>query len=78
MRKYVMWIIGLAGILLLAMGIYADIGNPTVAVIGGADGPTSVFVAAKVGGSFAVGLIFTGAAAIGGFAAWIMKKRGKK
>lgn len=46
-----------------------------ISVIGGADGPTSVFIAGKVGTDFWIALIAAGIV-IAGIAVLIWKKRG--
>lgn len=49
------------GLLLVISGAVMKMkGNTAVAVIGGADGPTSVFVAGKLNGDFSVMLMLTG------------------
>ena len=49
------------GMLLVISGCVMKLrGNTAVTVIGGADGPTSVFVAGKVNGDFSVMLILIG------------------
>lgn len=56
------------GIVLAAMGLVAAVsglilkarGYTSVSVIGGADGPTSIFLAGKVGGTWAVTGIIVG------------------
>lgn len=53
MKKWVKWLIGIAVFVILAaagMGWYLSSADVfSVAIIGGADGPTSIFVAGKVG-----------------------------
>lgn len=44
-----------AGLFLLALGAWFRSSQASVAVIGGADGPTSIFVAAKVNGAALTG-----------------------
>ena len=49
------------GMLLVVSGCVMKLkGNTAVTVIGGADGPTSVFVAGKLNGDFSVMLILVG------------------
>ena len=45
----------LAGLFLLALGAWFRSSQASVAVIGGADGPTSIFVAAKINGAALTG-----------------------
>lgn len=58
---------GIAGILLVILGFVMK--NQTVSVIGGADGPTSIFIVGKTGGNLfyiviAIGVILIAAAMI--------------
>ena len=55
------WILLVPGILMVIAGIIMKIRKTaSIAVIGGADGPTSVFVAGKLGDGFASGLAGAG------------------
>ena len=63
MKRKIAVVLGIAGILLTIIGILIDKMEQAAAIsiIGGADGPTSVFVAGKVGtsgfgGIFAAGI----------------------
>ena len=62
MKKVVGGIITIIGIVMAAWGIhvYAFAKEATSILIGGADGPTSVFIAGKVGNGFGLGTIFVG------------------
>lgn len=64
MKKWLIGIFGILSVLFLAGGIATKLMNGRVAasvsVIGGADGPTSIFLAGKVGNSSFVGLIAAG------------------
>lgn len=49
------------GMLLVISGVVMKLkGNTAVTIIGGADGPTSIFVAGKLNGDFSVMLILGG------------------
>lgn len=62
MKKVVGGIITIIGIVMAAWGIhvYVFAKEATSILIGGADGPTSVFIAGKVGNGFGLGTIFAG------------------
>ena len=62
MKKVVGGIITIIGIVMAAWGIhvYVFAKKATSILIGGADGPTSVFIAGKVGNGFGLGTIFVG------------------
>lgn len=62
MKKVVGGIITIIGIVMAAWGIhvYVFAEEATSILIGGADGPTSVFIAGKVGNGFGLGTIFAG------------------
>ena len=62
MKKVVGGIITIIGIVMAAWGIhvYVFAKEATSILIGGADGPTSVFIAGKVGKGFGLGTIFVG------------------
>lgn len=62
MKKVVGGIITIIGIVMTAWGIhvYVFAKEATSILIGGADGPTSVFIAGKVGNGFGLGTIFVG------------------
>ena len=54
MKKWIAIFIGLAaavGLMLAAAGAWVKIIKMSVAIIGGADGPTSIFVAGKINGA---------------------------
>ncbi len=55
---------GILGAILLGSGIFTWLnkGAAAVSIIGGADGPTSVFLAGKVGRNFSGGLTIVGGA----------------
>ena len=60
MKKTVGGIIAIVGFVLSVFGIITRVKGATSIVIGGADGPTSVFIAGKVGNGFGLGTIFAG------------------
>ena len=62
MKKVVGGIVTIIGIVMAAWGIhvYVFAKEATSILIGGADGPTSVFIAGKVGNGFGLGTIFVG------------------
>ena len=61
MKKRLALIVAILGIILVAFGISAKIkGAASIGIIGGADGPTAIFIAGKVGDGFSIGVIVTG------------------
>lgn len=61
MKKAIGIGMGIIGVLLAIFGIIFKVKqNIAVSVIGGADGPTSIFVAGKVGGDVSVFAIIAG------------------
>lgn len=61
MKKWVAVIVAAIGIVLAGFGISAKIkGAASIGIIGGADGPTAIFVAGKVGDGFSLGIILLG------------------
>lgn len=61
MKKAIGIGIGIVGVLLAVFGIIFKVKqNIAVSVIGGADGPTSIFVAGKVGGDVSAFAIVAG------------------
>lgn len=66
------------GMLLIISGVVMKMkGNTAVMIIGGADGPTSMFVAGKLNGDFAVMLIVLGIVLLA-IAAMIYWKKNKE
>ena len=62
MKKIIGIIMGLFGVVLSVVGIIWKVkGKMSVSIIGGADGPTSVFIAGKVGGEYSAYAIIIGA-----------------
>ena len=61
MKKIISAIAVLLGLILAAVGIQWKMRNAaSIGIIGGADGPTAIFVAGKVGNDMAVGAIAVG------------------
>lgn len=71
MKKYLAVLIGLAaavGILLAGVGVWLKSSLASVAIIGGADGPTSIFIAERIDGTAllkAGAVLLSGALVIG-------------
>lgn len=77
MKKIAAGIVGAAGVILIALGIGMKWrGSSSIEIIGGADGPTSIFIAGKVGGGFSLGILFGGILAL--CAVLILLKKRKK
>lgn len=70
------WKIGII-LVVFGMGMKFQKGGAAVSVIGGADGPTSVFVAGKLGNDFFLGVILVGAVLILA-AVWGIRNRKNK
>ena len=60
MKKWIIGILGLFSIGFLAAGISTKINGKTISIIGGSDGPTSIFLAGKVGNDNSLLLIGAG------------------
>ena len=60
MKKAIGGIITVIGLVLAIIGIVTKVKGAASIVIGGADGPTSVFIAGKVGNGFGLGTMFAG------------------
>lgn len=61
MKKIIIGITALIGIVLVIFGISAKMKNSAaIAIIGGADGPTSIYLAGTLGNSLGYGLLATG------------------
>lgn len=61
MKKIVAAVVMILGLILAVSGIQWKMkGSASIAVIGGADGPTSIFVARKVGDGMTVGMMAIG------------------
>lgn len=75
MKKVVGISTGIVGVLCIIGGIMKAKENTAVSIIGGADGPTSIFLAGKFNGNAAILLMVAGIVllAAGGFA-WFKRK----
>lgn len=61
MRKGITVILAAAGVILAISGIITKVKETVaISIIGGADGPTSVFLAGKLGSGFSIGAIAAG------------------
>ena len=61
MKKAITIIIAVLGVIVAAIGIQGKAKNAVaISIIGGADGPTSVFIAGKVGDGMILGAILLG------------------
>jgi len=61
MKKIVSAVLGLIGILIVAFGIILKMKkNYSVSIIGGADGPTSIYLAGKIGSDASLSMIAAG------------------
>lgn len=79
MKKTLGIIMGALGIVLAIIGIVLKVKeNTAVTIIGGADGPTSIFVAGKVGGAFGNYVIIMGSLFLVVAGVIFLKRRHKK
>lgn len=63
MKKWIIGIVEVIGAALLFLGIYTNLKDQSassISIIGGADGPTSIFLAGKVGSDFSTIIIAVG------------------
>lgn len=61
MKKWFIVTVAAIGIILAGFGISAKMkGAASIGIIGGADGPTAIFVAGKVSDGFSLGIIILG------------------
>ncbi len=61
MRKGITVILAAAGVILAISGMITKVKETvSISIIGGADGPTSVFLAGKLGSGFSIGAIAAG------------------
>lgn len=75
MKKVVGILVGILGcIALVCGGVMAVKDSSDVAVIGGADGPTSIFLAGKVGENFSLVMVVCGVVLIGVAVVFLVKK----
>lgn len=67
MRKVLSGILGILGIIIAFYGVYMKLGEKSmsVGIIGGADGPTAVFVTENTGRNISVGIIILGIVFVG-------------
>ncbi len=79
MKKVIGVVLGIMGILLFVGGIVTKIkGYMTFSIIGGADGPTSVFIAGKLGDGFSEGLLIIGCILLVSTGIILYKRKGRK
>lgn len=65
MIKIITSTVGIIGAIMMMYGIVGKAKKAaSISIIGGADGPTSIFLAGKVGNEFSIGLIVIGIALI--------------
>lgn len=61
MMKLISVIAGMAGLVVVCLGVFLKVrGMGAISVIGGADGPTSIFIAGRVGSGLSVDMIVVG------------------
>lgn len=61
MKKIIAVVAAVVGILLVAFGVSVKVKEAAaVSIIGGADGPTAIFVAGKIGDGLLIGAILVG------------------
>lgn len=81
MKKWPGILAGLAGVILAALGIGMKLKEQkaaaAIAVIGGADGPTSIFLAGKISEDVVMGVIAAGVLLIAAAVGWVMHRMGK-
>ncbi len=76
MKKWICMIVGLISALILYFGITAKLNEQkAIAIIGGADGPTSIFIAGKVGYGSIVTMIIVGVIIIAGIIIMIKRRK---
>ena len=79
MKRLILILFSILGAVLVGAGLYLKSkGSAAIAVIGGADGPTSVFIAGKLSDNFSQGILIVGAAllCIAALIGFILKKKG--
>ncbi|MBQ7795091.1 MAG: sodium ion-translocating decarboxylase subunit beta [Lachnospiraceae bacterium] len=77
MKKWISIIVGIIGAILVYHGVSMKINEQkAISIIGGADGPTAIFVAGKIGEGTIVSIIVIGVILVVG-AIWYMKKHKK-
>ena len=76
MKKWIYMIVGLISALVLYLGITAKLNEQkAIAIIGGADGPTSIFIAGKVGYGSILTAIIVGVIIIAGIIVILKRKK---
>lgn len=76
MKKWICMIVGLISALILYFGIIAKLNEQkAIAIIGGADGPTSIFIAGRVGYGSIVTMIIVGVIIIVGIIVMIKRRK---
>lgn len=77
MKKVISVLIVIAGAILMAFGAAAEtVKNTSLGIIGGADGPTAVFVAGKLGDGSGIGILIVGILLIGTGVLIFRKRKG--
>ena len=76
MKKWVCMIVGLIGALAAYFGITAKLNEQkAITIIGGADGPTSIYIAGKVGYGSILTMIIVGVLIIVGIIVLIKRRK---
>ena len=76
MKKWIYMIVGVISALILYFGIIAKLNEQkAIAIIGGADGPTSIFIAGKVGYGSILTMIIVGVLIIVGIIVLIKRRK---
>lgn len=76
MKKWIYMIVGVISALILYFGIIAKLNEQkAIAIIGGADGPTSIFIAGKVGYGSILTMIIVGVIIIVGIIVLIKRRK---
>lgn len=78
MSKRTITILGILGLLAMAIGIYTKVNEvftASTAIIGQADGPTSIFIAGKVGSEFSMIVTFIGLCLLAAATILMVKKK---
>ena len=76
MKKWIYMIAGVISALLLYFGITAKMNEQkAIAIIGGADGPTSIFIAGKIGYGSILTVIVVGVIIIAGIIVMIKRRK---
>ena len=78
MKKLAGVCLGIAGVFCILFGGISKAKlekGTSISIIGGADGPTSVFLAGKTGDGFSIGLLVAGLLAIAAAVVLVLKKK---